>query len=648
MLRLLKSPPGIVLIVLVIAGIAAAIGWVFLKPYYDEDKYFRMLDQAKASAAVAVQSLERFEETAARLEGEVRALDSDPPELTKARDQLLSNYRSAIANFDETIRRYTREEVVAAAVQFTEDMGFVDGLPGVARRSRINYLSTLIELRPDDPEPKAKLLLTYGERVGDLRRQGSPPEAIEEVYQTAQALAEQYRDACQNQPEYFLAIAELELNSGRTTVAKVERALSRAHALSPPDPSLDLRLAGALLATGEQAKATQAVSLLEQLREHPELRRRAALVLTEHYTSEGQAGKALAVGEALVDDPEASLAEKIFVLIAFDRVNREGFLRLLPRLQAEVRDNPADIAELTRPLLERNYAWLLEDWLRELDPVHRRSLPFQFVFAGMLLDLQQWDDLQRYIETSDWGRFEFRRLGLLARVNRELGKPGRASALWEQAVEAADDSLDRLDSLRRQAERWSWPAEARQAARQSFYVDPTRTELGRSLVQAFLVEGETEEAIGVLEQMREQDNTNPGLLNDLAYLYLLTNGDRGRALQFASRSVRSEPENLDYRVTEAFALFKNGQVDRAVERLDRMEDAEKTDPRAPGRRAVLGFILAEAGRLEEANLVLPSSLMGVLMLPEEKRLVIEGRRIVSEGLGQASNAPEGAATVNER
>ncbi|MGF1449259.1 MAG: tetratricopeptide repeat protein [Opitutales bacterium] len=636
MLRLLKSPPGIVLAVLVVLGALGGIGWLLLKPYYDESQYFRMLDQAKASAEVAVQSLERFEETAERLQGEVRAMEGETPELTKARDDLLANYRKAIGNFDETIRRFPREEVVAAAVQFTEDIGFVEGLPGLERANRINYLEQLVELRPDDPAPKAQLVLAYGERVGDLRRHGVPAAAVEEVYQTAQPLLKAYRDACAARPEYFLGIAELELNSGRSNVSAVESALSQAHALSPSDPTLDLRLAGALLSTGERAKAERAVTLLEPLRDHPELGRRASIVLIEHHAAEGRSERVLEIGEAVVADPQASLGEKIFVLITFERVNREGFLRLLPRLQEEVRANPADVAELTRPLLERNYAWLLEDWLRGLNRSHRTSLPFQFVFAGMLLDLKEWEDLQAYIENTDWGRFEFRRLGLLARVNRELGKPGRASALWEQAVEAAGDSRERLDSLRRQAERWSWPAEARQAARQSYYLDPRQSVLGETLVQAYLLEGETEEAVGVLEQMREQDSTNPKLLNDLAYLYLLTGGDRASALNFASRSVETKPENLDYRVTEAFALFQNGQVDRAIERLARMEDADKADPRAPGRRAVLGFILAKAGLYEEADRVLPESLMGLLLLPEEKRLIIEGRKIVSEGLGQAS------------
>jgi len=80
-----------------------------------------------------------------------------------------------------------------------------------------------------------------------------------------------------------------------------------------------------------------------------------------------------------------------------------------------------------------------------------------------------------------------------------------------------------------------------------------------------------------LEQVLDEFPQDPGALNDLGYLW----ADQGRqlawALQMTRQAVESEPENLAYRDSYGWALFRLGRIPEAIQELERAVAGDDPD-----------------------------------------------------------------------
>ena len=74
-------------------------------------------------------------------------------------------------------------------------------------------------------------------------------------------------------------------------------------------------------------------------------------------------------------------------------------------------------------------------------------------------------------------------------------------------------------------------------------------------------------AVEWLEQVLDEFPEDAGALNDLAYLWAERNVRLERARRMAASAVRLEPENVSYRDTLGWVLYRQGQFDRAAEQL---------------------------------------------------------------------------------
>ncbi|MGF1483998.1 MAG: hypothetical protein ACFBZ8_06505 [Opitutales bacterium] len=633
---ILKTPPGIALVVLLLLAVVGGVGYLVLKPVYDESSFYRMLEQAVQAGERAKNSLETFKELSEQ--ADTQRGETPPEAVMTARDTLISDYQNAISKFDATIRRHTRAEAVEAAIAFTESIEFVENLPGLEQRNRVAYLEELVKLRPQDVSANVALLEARVQRVSDLRQNRAKPDALEEAVSKARENAATIETLAADSAEYHLAVADLEVASGRPDIDRVTRSLGRARELGSDAPGLQLRYAGTLLNSPNASDRNQGEEALRALLDNSDDAERARLVLLEYYLERDRESRALEMAQAILDDAASSQVSRIQALLAYEAIDRLRFNEWLPRLQTAYADDPEAVAALSRPLLERKYAWLLKDWLAELSGRHADNLSFQLVYTASLVELKDWDELQATIVAQDWGYFDYRRRALLARVSEEQGQSAQAQTHWDQALEAAGRSRERLDSLGLLAEQWGWEDKALQVARHSYRADPTQEAMGKVLLQTYLNAGQTVQAIGLLEQMLEQDPENTKLLNDVAYLYLLTDREQADALNYANRCLNQNPDDPNFRLTEAFALYRNGQVEAALKRVQSFSPEEQGDPTRPARRIVFGYILANAGQYAQADFLLPTSMRGLALLPEERTLLTRARGIVSRGLKEAADS----------
>jgi len=166
-------------------------------------------------------------------------------------------------------------------------------------------------------------------------------------------------------------------------------------------------------------------------------------------------------------------------------------------------------------------------------------------------------------------------LGRLAMVEATDGKLDVAEKLLEKSLQfiAADSDLQaethiRLASIYAQQDKWDKAIQQYELATESPNVTPETQRLIRmGLSNAYVQSGDMIEGEKILEAVYAEDPTEPGINNDLGYLY----ADQGKELEKAEKMIRiaveEQPDNPAYLDSLGWVLFKQGKLDQALEPL---------------------------------------------------------------------------------
>ena len=99
-------------------------------------------------------------------------------------------------------------------------------------------------------------------------------------------------------------------------------------------------------------------------------------------------------------------------------------------------------------------------------------------------------------------------------------------------------------------------------------------------VVIYVNQGDYAKGEAELEALLEQHPDDPGVNNDLGYLY----ADQGKNLEKAEamirKAVQEEPENCAYLDSLGWVLFKRGKVKEALEPLEKAVELQQTERRA--------------------------------------------------------------------
>jgi tetratricopeptide (TPR) repeat protein len=166
-------------------------------------------------------------------------------------------------------------------------------------------------------------------------------------------------------------------------------------------------------------------------------------------------------------------------------------------------------------------------------------------------------------------------LGRLAMIEASDGKLDLAETLLEKSLQflPADSELRaethiRLASIYAQQDTWEKAIQQYELATESPNVTPETLRLIRmGLSNAYVQSGDMIEGEKILEAVYAEDPTEPGINNDLGYLY----ADQGKELEKAEKMIRiaveEQPDNPAYLDSLGWVLFKQGKLDEALEPL---------------------------------------------------------------------------------
>jgi len=166
-------------------------------------------------------------------------------------------------------------------------------------------------------------------------------------------------------------------------------------------------------------------------------------------------------------------------------------------------------------------------------------------------------------------------LGRLALVEAADGQLEVAEDLLLKSISGLGNNPDlltesrlRLAGIYAQMRQWENASEQYQQVLEMEAVEKDTVRLARmGLSNAFVQNGDMEQGQKVLEEVYEEDPTDPGVNNDLGYLY----ADQGKNLEQAEKMIRiaveSQPENPAYLDSLGWVLFKQGKNEEALEPL---------------------------------------------------------------------------------
>ncbi len=166
-------------------------------------------------------------------------------------------------------------------------------------------------------------------------------------------------------------------------------------------------------------------------------------------------------------------------------------------------------------------------------------------------------------------------LGRLALVEAADGKLDVAVELMQKSIAGLQNNTEllieshlRLAGLYSQLDQWDNAVEQYEQVLAMESVEKETVRLARmGLSNAFVQGGDMEKGQKVLEEVYEEDPTDPGVNNDLGYLY----ADQGKKLEQAEKMIRiaveAQPENPAYLDSLGWVLFKQGKNEEALESL---------------------------------------------------------------------------------
>lgn len=166
-------------------------------------------------------------------------------------------------------------------------------------------------------------------------------------------------------------------------------------------------------------------------------------------------------------------------------------------------------------------------------------------------------------------------LGRLAMIEATDGKLDLAEKLLEKSLQflPPDSELQvethiRLASVYAQQDKWEKAIQQYELATESPNVTPETLRLIRmGLSNAYVQSGDMSEGEKILEAVYAEDPTEPGINNDLGYLY----ADQGKELEKAEKMIRiaveAQPDNPAYLDSLGWVLFRQGKHAEALEPL---------------------------------------------------------------------------------
>lgn len=424
--------------------------------------------------------------------------------------------------------------------------------------------------------------------------------------------------------EYHALLADIAL-AQRDSV-EMEKQLSEAQRIEPANKDYTMRLATLWLGSDDYAIRVRGRETLVELQREPAFRRDATRYLAEDALRHFDSKEALRLARQLDGFPEKNFADRLVLLAAMQATGDPGFQSLLDELQSLAADEPERAAALITWMNAHQMSTQAVVWSAKLPPAVIGSKLVPMALADAYVTVRDWPGLERLVKSGNWGVVDFIRNALSARALREQGDETEATAQWAEAVKKVTGNSRSTMMLAETAEKWGWRNEAIDllwvAAKDPVQGDEALV----TLYRYFAGKGETQNIYRVLLHRSELHPGDRNIQNNFAQLSLLLNLNVDRVQKIARELYEKEPANAAYVSTYAFALYSQDDLDKSLEVMGTLSDAQLHQPEIA---AYYGIILAAAGDHARAGEFLDLGEKAKL-LPEEKALLEKARRSLAQ------------------
>ncbi|HEY1583816.1 MAG TPA: tetratricopeptide repeat protein, partial [Chthoniobacterales bacterium] len=403
--------------------------------------------------------------------------------------------------------------------------------------------------------------------------------------------------------------------------ATADQHLAAAARLAPNDSERQLELAEFQLRSDDREKRDEGRAAAERLKNNPKVRLAALHILVNDALRWRHDSASAALAKELDGFPDAPFADRLLALGILRDLRDPLFSGALTRLEAESAKSAEKAVALINWMSGRELSLLAIDWSKHLPTEMLSDIPLRFALAGACMQIGDWAALKKMVEGPSWGRAEFLRLALQARVDSETGDRIGAERIWINAVAKAENDPARLNLLQTIAFQWKWPQRATGVLWMLAEIPDAQREALQTLYRHYVVVRDTTGLYRTLTRLVAIIPDDPAVRNNFAQVSLLIRAETIRARELAHQLHQQHPRNAGFASTYAFALFQDGDIKGALKVMSQLTPDQLKDPSVA---AYYGIFLSSAGQTDEAAHYLELGEKAQL-LPEEETLVARAR-----------------------
>jgi thioredoxin-like negative regulator of GroEL len=401
----------------------------------------------------------------------------------------------------------------------------------------------------------------------------------------------------------------------RHDLAAHEKELLEARRIDPQDKKVELALATLHLAANDIATHENGVRELINLYADGSLRRDALHRLADDALRRNDIIHALKYSRELDRLPNRDFSDRLLLLSILKAAGDAETQALLEQLKVDAGADLSQISALMAWMNAQKNSTQVVAWVKTLPPAVLRKRAVPLNVADAFIATGDWNGLLEFCAAAKWETVDYIRNALMAKALRETGQD--STQQWNEAVAKINPGSEQIFALAELAQKWGWEKEALDlwwlAAK-----DPNHSEKTLRLLYDFYAgRQDTAELYRVLVRLEKLHPNDRAVGNNLAQISLLLHLDPDRAYRLAREVHEQEPKNVDFAATYAFALYLQGDVEKAWQLLGGFPETELERPQIA---AYYGVILAGSGDFPRAAKFLDLGAKASL-LPEERKLV---------------------------
>lgn len=334
-----------------------------------------------------------------------------------------------------------------------------------------------------------------------------------------------------------------------------------------------------------------------------------------------QTDSALAFSNQLVAQTNSVFQDRLLRLEVLQETKQTNFRSSLAAFQGEAGADPGRVFLMASWEMSRLGPSVALAWMSGLPLVTQTNQLVAWSMAECRAQLGQWNELQKGLESQNWGEVDFLRHAFLARALREQGLTGAAKAEWVHTVESAGQQKAKLEKLLEFAVAAKWNSEAEELLWKTVNLYPDDKLAVQGLTRVLYGTGRTQLLLNLFTLQSKRKPADLSAKNNLAMTGLLLNVPELKPHDLAKEVYEKAATNAVFASTYAFSLHLQKRDTEALKVLQKLPPKALEDP---GIAGYYGLVLSATGNSTKAATYLDWALKGS-PLPEEKKLFAQAR-----------------------